>query len=212
MILALSKGHSGGGKKSRAGEKKGRGLRQVCAMRQERLMAHLPGVIKLQQEIVRLKGNRRFRTGRGVEMTNSVFEQHGPKTPEVSTKPHPYIAYGLSMPMKVDECVNIYRIGNPVFRIEDTKLADFLVGEDYVTLIYNKCMIELRGRNLLALEELTRHYVINFVDTFDPRFHIPPAAHEPLIEGIRWKTVLKTEARLVPNGKYKSDAWQVRME
>lgn len=143
----------------------------------------------------------------------SVFEQHGPETPQVSNKLRPYVAYGLSMPTKIEVCININRVGGAVFRIEDTFVSNFLVlDEECCSLIYNKCIIELRGRNLSALEELTRHYVVRFVDVFDPRFHIPPAEHEPLIEGIRWKTVLKTDQRLVPGGKFKTDAWQITMD
>lgn len=54
-----------------------------------------------------------------------------------------------------------------------------------VTLIYGKSMIvKVRGKNLQELFQAVKDWKVEWIEEYDPAFHLPPDENAPLIKSI----------------------------
>jgi len=143
-------------------------------------------------------------------MTDNILRPFG-STP--SPPKQPYVAYGLVKPSKSLVRLNIHREDDSVFFVEDANLFDVVSTDETIcSLIYDKSIVQIKGRHLAPLVELLKHYEICFVECFNPHIHAEPAEHEPFIDRIQCRTALHDGNRFILPEIYHQSITLVCME
>ena len=116
-----------------------------------------------------------------------------------TTQKPPYVGYGLAMPTKDALNITMYRYNEGArFQVDNAKLMrTMLLDDQTIALVFNHCLIELRGRNLDSLLIQLQYYRLSFVEVFAPDYYVVPPDDAPYIEAIRWGTVIDAGGQLL---------------
>ncbi len=146
-------------------------------------------------------------------MSDNIFDLYSRKPAEPTPQKEPYVAYGLGKPAKALVDIAVQRDNQALVQIEKANLHDVIsTHETLVGLVYDKCLIEFRGRHLTPLIELLLYYEIRFAERFDAARHREPSETYPLIDRIRWKPVFQANDQLVPAREVHTDIHLVVMK
>lgn len=131
--------------------------------------------------------------------------------PEQNNKRFAYVAYGLAIPKRnwTNLTIKFYG-GKPSFRVEQTHLLNVLTPDDHcVILAYEKCTLELVGRDLHPLAQALTIHVMSFATVYLPDWHTILRPSDPVIEAIRWKATVMDGEERIPMGRLQEGVSEV---
>ncbi len=118
---------------------------------------------------------------------SSVFDQFAPQQPESDDDKETYNAYGVSSAKKRngETRLRICFADGTVAMPSYAYLVDVIyTSHQFVSLIFTRFVIELRGRNLTALLDLIQDEQLRYVQCYRADFFAEPPPEEPVILSI----------------------------
>ena len=118
---------------------------------------------------------------------SSVFDQYTPQRPDPDDDKEIYKAYGTSTAAKKngESRLRICFADGTVAMPSYTYLVDVIyTSHQFISLIFSRFVIELRGRNLTALLDLIQDEQLRYVQCFRADVFVEPPADEPVISSI----------------------------